>query len=114
MFVLARDGSTYARLRFNIGPGGELLIPVRVDYSHSFPATNHNGWKEEYERNIFPEALLTPRAPFYGGGLQPINGWDEDWLLELEELEYEELLAKQDALEAEKTRPHHYYDESEE
>jgi len=32
MFILARTGQCYARLRFNIGPGGEQNIPVEVDY----------------------------------------------------------------------------------
>ena len=36
MFVLARGGQSYARLRFNIGPGGEMPIPVSVDYSRPF------------------------------------------------------------------------------
>jgi hypothetical protein len=30
MFVLARGGKSYARLRFNVGPGGNIVIPVEV------------------------------------------------------------------------------------
>ena len=33
MFILAREGQSYARLRFNIGPRSELEIPVSVDYA---------------------------------------------------------------------------------
>lgn len=33
MCVVAQEGKTHARLRFNVGPGGEILIPVCVDYS---------------------------------------------------------------------------------
>ena len=36
MFILARSGQCYARLRFNTGPGGELVIPVEVDYRLPF------------------------------------------------------------------------------
>src|SRR5262249_46594867 len=32
MFILSRTGETYARLRFNAGPGGALCIPVAVDW----------------------------------------------------------------------------------
>ena len=52
MFILARGGQTYARLRFNIGPGGEMLIPVRVDYSRPFPASELAGWRQEYAENL--------------------------------------------------------------
>ena len=36
MFILAKGGKTYARLRFNVGPGGHLLIPVEVDFAAPF------------------------------------------------------------------------------
>ena len=52
MFILAQDGKTYARLRFNIGPGGEVVIPVSVDYSLSFEASNQSAWQAEYQANI--------------------------------------------------------------
>ena len=45
MFIVARNGNTYARLRFNIGPGGETNIPVCVDYSHEFEAASFELWK---------------------------------------------------------------------
>ena len=28
MFILAKGGATYARLKFTVGPGGSLLLPV--------------------------------------------------------------------------------------
>jgi hypothetical protein len=49
MFILARGGQTYARLRFNAGPGGELLLPVDVDYSQPFAGSDPEAWLEEYE-----------------------------------------------------------------
>ena len=52
MCIVAEDGKTYARLRFNVGPGGELLIPVCVDYSCSFGSTDRNVWEAEYKANI--------------------------------------------------------------
>ena len=62
MFVLARNGQTYARLRFNVGPKGELLIPVQVDFSVPFAGSDHEAWEEEYERNIHEELLGKERA----------------------------------------------------
>jgi hypothetical protein len=33
MGILGRTGRTYARLRFHVGPGGEMEVPVRVVWS---------------------------------------------------------------------------------
>ena len=55
MFVLARGGKTYARLRFNVGPGGAAVIPVEVDFGTCFGAADHAAWESEYQANIFPE-----------------------------------------------------------
>ena len=48
MFILARGGQSYARLRFNVGPGGDLDLPVSVDYSRPFTGSDHAAWKAEY------------------------------------------------------------------
>ena len=57
MCVVARQGKTYARLRFNIGPGGEVLIPVCVDYSLPFGPSEQELWEAEYKANIRPAEL---------------------------------------------------------
>ena len=31
LFVVAQDNRTYAKLRFNVGPGGHVLIPTEID-----------------------------------------------------------------------------------
>ncbi len=54
MFILARSGKSYARLRFNVGPGGETVIPVEVDYDRSFPGSNLEAWATEYEKYVMP------------------------------------------------------------
>lgn len=58
MFILARDGSCYARLHFRAGPGGDIEIPVRVDYSHEFEASDFTGWTEQYKANVTKDLLL--------------------------------------------------------
>ena len=52
MFVLACGGKSYARLRFNVGPGGDVKIPVEVDYSRSFASSDFDEWEAEYKANI--------------------------------------------------------------
>ena len=52
MFVLARDNKTYTRLRFNVGPGGEVLISVEINYNCDFEASDKNIWDAEFQANI--------------------------------------------------------------
>jgi len=52
MVILAKGGRSYARLRFNVGPGGRLLIPVEVDYSRRFGPSDFDAWEAEYRVNI--------------------------------------------------------------
>lgn len=59
MFILARGGSTYARLRFQSGPGGDLVLPVEIDYQRAFPASDSAAWQQEYERAVTVETWPT-------------------------------------------------------
>ena len=58
MFILARGGQAYCRLRFNVGPGGEMDLPVCIDYSRPFGGSDHAGWQEEYAANVSREEPL--------------------------------------------------------
>lgn len=58
MFIVSRSGKTYARLRFNAGPGGHLQVPVQVDYSQPFAASDHAAWEAEYRAHMHPEPFL--------------------------------------------------------
>jgi hypothetical protein len=59
MFILARGGQTYARLRFNAGPSGDLLLPVEIDFQEPFAASDWAAWEEEYCYAI----LIEPEPP---------------------------------------------------
>jgi hypothetical protein len=62
MFIVAREGQTYARLRFNVGPGGEIEIPVEVDYSRQFSGSDLAAWEQQYLANVCPELASQPRV----------------------------------------------------
>lgn len=62
MFILARGGQTYARLRFNIGPGGALEIPVDVDFHQPFAGSAMDVWEQEYLAHVQGDPRLAARA----------------------------------------------------
>jgi len=82
MFILARGGQSYARLRFNVGPGGAVEVPVAVDYGRPFPASDFDAWYEEFLANVsepvMPAAFGLAEAdpPFGAPELIP-ELWDE-------------------------------------
>ena len=94
MFILSRSGSPYARLRFNVGPGGETHIPVQVDYTTGFEGSNHQAWEEEYEANV--RAAIPVRGTQW---IDDMKDWDlddfglclpEDLKAQLEEMDADE------------------------
>jgi len=62
MFILAQDNKTYAKLSFNVGPGGQVLIPVEIDYSQDFGPSNQELWDADYAANVRAAELLSSRA----------------------------------------------------
>ncbi len=62
MFILARQGETYTRLRFNVGPGGALCVQAQVDFAAPFDGSAHGSWETEYQQNVFPE-IANPQPP---------------------------------------------------
>lgn len=59
MFILARGGKSYARLRFNVGPGGNIVIPVEVDFTMPFGPSQSDEWDREYKANIHPAECVS-------------------------------------------------------
>ena len=62
LFVVAQDNKTHAKLSFNVGPGGQVLIPVGIDYSQAFGPTNQELWDAEYASNVKAAKWLSSRA----------------------------------------------------
>jgi len=75
MAILAAGGETYARLRFAAGPGGEIEIPVRVDYSVNFAGADHAAWEREYEQCVQPIGDWRESAPT----MDPIGSRSDPW-----------------------------------
>jgi hypothetical protein len=83
MFILARGGQSYARLRFNVGPGGEVVVPVEVDYSRAFAASDSANWLEEYLANVElpppPPPKTEPTDFLMAGGWGLDDAWRDSW-----------------------------------
>jgi hypothetical protein len=62
MFILAKGGSTYGRLRFNVGPQTRKRLGLRIDYGGEFLGSDHDAWLGEYEDSV------QVRDPFTGRG----------------------------------------------
>lgn len=52
MVIVASGGKSYARLRFNVGPGGDVVIPVEVDFEQPFEGSDFAAWEAEYKANV--------------------------------------------------------------
>lgn len=55
MFVLAKEGEKYGRLRFHVGPGGEIELPATVDFASEFGPSDRRAWEAEYAACVQPE-----------------------------------------------------------
>ena len=77
MFILARGGGSYARLRFHVGPGGDIELPVQVDYARPFAASDHVAWLVEYRANVEIPEVLPPAQSELVAVRDP---FDDDWL----------------------------------
>lgn len=60
MFILAKGGQTFARIRYGIGPGGQIEIPVHVDFGKPFAASDAEGWQREYASTVQVLELMHP------------------------------------------------------
>jgi len=84
MFILAQKGETYARLALNAGPGGELMLPVEIDFSRSFSGSEEQDWEQEYLSSVTEEILAEPpkKAPKLGTvSHDERDDWlSEDWM----------------------------------
>ena len=93
LFVVAQDNKTYAKLNFNVGPGGQALIPTVIDYGLDFGPSDHELWDAEYATNINPtEWLSTRTAGDKNSDKHDLTGYalPYDFIEEFERMEPEE------------------------
>ena len=79
MFIVACGGQTYARLRFSTGPGGQVELPVEVDFTPRFPACDHAGWTQEYDGHVSVELPQPGQRPIGNLPDFPALGSSDPW-----------------------------------
>ncbi|MCA8990747.1 MAG: hypothetical protein KDA88_02150 [Planctomycetaceae bacterium] len=83
MFILARGGASYARLRLNGGLSLDVKLRVEVDYSAEFPASDLVTWEAEYHQHVQQQvAVPRPRKGRKRGDIpmELLPDDDTDWL----------------------------------
>ena len=85
MFILARQGQSYARLRFHVGPGGDWICrsawitPARLPPATMRPG-RRNTWRcVETADPLLPGRSAIRRLP--AGAVSLLEPWDDDWFL---------------------------------
>ena len=86
MFILARGGRAFARLRFNVGPGAAINLPVSIDYTRSFDGCDLADWEQEYLANVQVPSPVRQDLSSATSLVQstndhnPFDPWSEHWL----------------------------------
>lgn len=87
MFILARGGDTYGRLRFHVGPGGSIRLRSTIDWSAPFGATDAAAWEREYEQNVEDQEMRYT-IPHLAAEFDPdvdlgdLDDWPADWFVD--------------------------------
>ena len=75
MHIIAEEGNTYTRARFNVGPGTDRRLRCRTEFDHEFPATDHEGWFMEYCDNV---TVYDPfRSNRASAPIEDIDWWEK-------------------------------------
>jgi hypothetical protein len=57
LFILARGGKSYARIRFTAGPGGEMELAVGIACEGPFPAADTATWVRGYQECVHSNVM---------------------------------------------------------
>jgi len=90
MMILAKGGNTYARLKYNVGPGGYLELPVRylAGSRLNLRPGEEDEWDAEYEANVKEDPAEKTYFSTRGDHWYNRSGssiWDRDDPLELDD-----------------------------
>jgi len=72
MFIIAAGGATYARMQFNVGPGGAHRIRTEVDFHCEFGGADTAASDEEYDDHVLA------MDPFCGGITNRVTAYFDD------------------------------------
>ena len=89
MCIVAQGNQSYARISFNVGPGGQILIPVQVDYNESFEGSDHKCWDQEFKENVHEEFFLQrtkdSEESIFGNDVMPYDFMEEFEQMDIDE-----------------------------
>ncbi|MBW8017922.1 MAG: hypothetical protein FVQ82_17260 [Planctomycetes bacterium] len=99
MAIVAQQGNTFARLRFNAGPGGEAKIPICVDYNCEFDASEFEVWQQQYIANVTEDRFIsmTENSRKHAGREEEIDVFGSDGSEELD-FDGQDLLSEIDSM----------------
>ena len=75
MHIVAKEGNTYSRIRFNTGPGTERRLKSRVAFDQPFAAADHETWRAEYLQNVIVEDPFNQQTHLEAD-TESSNWWD--------------------------------------
>ena len=78
MFIIARNGATFADLHWKQGGPARIPLRVEVDFNPPFEATDPSAWDEEYTRCVEPEQWHDSHRPVLHRDLH--ESLYEEWL----------------------------------
>jgi len=62
MFIVSKTDDVFCRLRFNVGPGGDLELRVHVAYDQPFGGSDIASWEAEYQAHVNSSADVLKAA----------------------------------------------------
>ena len=88
MFIIARSGDTYARLRFNTGPGGDIELSTTIDYRAEFLGSDREAWEQQFLKSVHDTTTVGSHmmdSDLFGYRSPWSEDWYDDWLQYTEE-----------------------------
>lgn len=76
MHIIAKEGNTYTRARFNVGPGTDKRLRSRTEFAYEFPATDHEAWFIEYCENVTNDDSFSSAQLRYP--TDSVDWWDQE------------------------------------
>ena len=76
MHIIADEGNTYTRARFNVGPGTDKRLRSRTTFDYGFPAADHEAWFTEYCENVTNDDSFSSTQLQHP--IDSVDWWDQE------------------------------------